>query len=621
MLLPLARRPAVNDATGPSTPGTPALAAAAGTDAFTVTWAPASDVSGVAGYRVYFSLDPAAPARISANNIDTVACTWTFSGLVAGTAYRVRVEAIDVFGNLSSLSGTVTITTATAGTVSQYRNPYNETFAYLQGNTNSNGVETSATTRAELARYDVATLQWKWTTAKSAEEIYLAQLRTAHPHLKLLMYTDPMFWFDGDQTLVDSNGTAWHLYMTIATNGAPATWRARNAAGQDLAFSFSPSDTRCVNWANQADVNSNGDTLRVAWLKRLEVAMRLDLYDGIMIDDANAIGNNRNVRGVGGGANWDYDSDGVDEDYRADPAFKAAWSEGCRAMFDAIHTRYPGKMLQINTDIGFWYRQTDTDGCPRRPIEDFAYAQNDDVPFIEGAFAFNMGLGNMGDESDTYPVKGFFSIDNFYLGCALYDRIARPAATNLMGAPVVFLHNQVCIGDTAAPSQTTYAMARFWWAAGRLCGQSYGGVRSGSRSFPLDETCLDLGAPVSTISMGTLNQSSAPVTFTRRAANATNGTALFYWVEHERALIVARLDITGISPGSSNFGAGSASTYTLPSAGAGFKWQRPNCATYVHPTIPALSMQNQSPSLNNGADVTSSSLRPLHAEVFLRVAA
>jgi hypothetical protein len=123
--------------------------------------------------------------------------------------------------------------------------------------------------------------------------------------------------------------------------------------------------------------------------------------------------------------------------------------------------------------------------------------------------------------------------------------------------------------------------------------------------------------------MGTLNQpnisSNDPVSFTVRSPNTTNGSAQFFWAEFDNALVVWRGDNTGLTPGSSNFGDGTAVSYTLPSAGSGKKWQRPNASTYVNPDYSDLAMQAQNTALNNGADATTSSLKPLHGEVFLRV--
>lgn len=112
-LAPFVRRTVVAEAAGPTTPGTPYLVSRTETS-ITAAWAPSSDSSGVAGYRVYIAASPATPVRVSALNVDTVEATYAFTGLTSGITYAIRVTAVDVWGNESALSGTFEEEPATA---------------------------------------------------------------------------------------------------------------------------------------------------------------------------------------------------------------------------------------------------------------------------------------------------------------------------------------------------------------------------------------------------------------------------------------------------------------------------------------------------------------------------
>lgn len=103
--LPFIRKVPQSEASGPTAPGTPYLVSRTETS-ITVAFSPSSDPSGVAGYRAYIAQSPATPVRVSALNVDTVAATYTFTGLTTGLTYSIRFSAVDVWGNESALSGT-----------------------------------------------------------------------------------------------------------------------------------------------------------------------------------------------------------------------------------------------------------------------------------------------------------------------------------------------------------------------------------------------------------------------------------------------------------------------------------------------------------------------------------
>lgn len=501
----------------------------------------------------------------------------------------------------------------------RYENLYNETFSYLQGNTTPNGVQDSATARTNLGRSDAVALQWKWPAAHSAETTYMGQLSTQWPHLVKLMYSDPRFIVDSD---AGGGGTTTMNQTVVSSPGAPARWKAEDASNNWLAHRFRPNDSRALNPTDLTSTNTAGDTFHVAWMKELESYFQFDLYDGLMIDDCNMIGNNFCVYGNSTEVSSDYLNNGTTPNFKSDATAKADWAAGMNAIATTFRARHPGKPLNRNTDPAFWYRQTDAEGCPARPFSSHPYYAGDDISACEGLFEFAGGLSEFDRTDQVYPIKSFFSFANIFLAFELYRQLCRPAETNYMRRQVAFAHGNLSINSTDAPSTLTYAMARARWAMGKLCDGGFATSRNGSMPFKLDEQCIDLGgAPTTTTTMITLDQSSAPVVVTLRTENANVSGAKLYWVEYPDALVYARLDLVGLTPGSSNFGDGSAVTFNLPSAGAGYRWDAFNAATYKHPLFPArFTMEGQDTALNNGAtNLTTISVKPIHGGALRRV--
>jgi len=94
---------AVADAVAPSDPDGMQATATTGTS-ISISWQPSTDNVGVTGYNVY---------RNGVLVTTTTATTYTYTGLVCGTAYALGLEARDAAGNVSSLAhATLDATTA-----------------------------------------------------------------------------------------------------------------------------------------------------------------------------------------------------------------------------------------------------------------------------------------------------------------------------------------------------------------------------------------------------------------------------------------------------------------------------------------------------------------------------
>lgn len=102
---------ASGDTTAPTVPGTPA--ATAGNASATITFSASTDNVGVAGYRVYSSVDSYASSVATGS-----ASPITVTGLTNGTAYTFKVAAYDAAGNTSAQSTISNSVTPTSGSTS-----------------------------------------------------------------------------------------------------------------------------------------------------------------------------------------------------------------------------------------------------------------------------------------------------------------------------------------------------------------------------------------------------------------------------------------------------------------------------------------------------------------------
>ncbi|MFI7413019.1 cellulase family glycosylhydrolase [Streptomyces sp. NPDC049627] len=97
------------DTTPPTAPGTP-TASAVTSSSVTLNWTAATDAGGVTGYDVVRVSGATETAATS-----TTSSSATVTGLAPATSYTFAVYARDAAGNRSPRSGTVTVTTASAG--------------------------------------------------------------------------------------------------------------------------------------------------------------------------------------------------------------------------------------------------------------------------------------------------------------------------------------------------------------------------------------------------------------------------------------------------------------------------------------------------------------------------
>lgn len=502
-----------------------------------------------------------------------------------------------------------------------FQNWPNARGAYLQSpSAGSNGLD-NASVRPKIARLDIWIQQLRF-WMRSTDNTSIAAVKAIRD-VPLLAYFDPRFTPDTDLTS-DPPGGATFNYTASQTAGAPANWRARNAAGQLLAYLFT-SQPAFTPASQVSGTNTAGRTfIEEVWTllkNELQSGGGIDRWqyvDGVFIDDQNI--NDLKFRRISDdtAALCDFDDDNVADD---EANYAGATSGGQRLLAGIAYNITAArsilgtdKIVMMNCDAP--YQQLISSAQPR-PLSSTALAGTQDIGIVENILVTNLGMNASGD------LLSYYDRSTFYQAVEQSNKLVRDDATSLMGKRVSLLDQEFPTSEGGTPTATVLLAMRLVWGLGMLVeGAIYAGDQ-GSNKEPaeLDECNLKLGDPVSTRTMGTLNDTSNPSSFTVRAADITNGAGQVHYAEFANGLVVVRTDNTGLTPGSSTLGGGTALSFTLPSAGAGFRWDAPNAATYVHPDIPTYAMANQDATLNNGAtNVTSVSLKPLHVKALLRVA-
>lgn len=441
-------------------------------------------------------------------------------------------------------------------------------------------------------------------------------IHAINPSVKFSLYTGVQ------QTLKastpDSNLYVQFELIASPTEGNPNWYVHRVGQPSSVVESyFDPLTLRMCNVARGAGLNSLGETyVQALWRK----------WDGLLDDPtwnlksrlASFFQDDYNARppqmwasnGSISVTDYDFNGNGT-ADARAD--FSSAtnaggrmWAQGHLDSKAAMETRFPGRLLVPNFGQSF-VDYLDGDGLPPLPISNHPFYQQFEVGFTESV---NNQLG-ISKSSTAYSFSPG-SVSNLMRALAILQAWLKPDANNTITGKGCIMVHATCV-NRVTPTNDDYIYARFISALALLNERCAPCVQqTAALPLSLDETLLELGPPVATRSMGSLNQSN--VSFTMRTADFSSGVARFHWAVFQKGLVLVRTDVpsTGAYPS-----ADAAVSCTLPTPPAGKKWQRINAATYVNP-ITTRAMRGQDTTLNSGADLTAISLRPYHA-VFLRL--
>lgn len=614
------------DTTAPTAPGISAGGATLSSVVVSLV-TPAIDTgSGVASY----TLQRATNAAFTAGLVTTDGVTFpvTVQNLASSTQYFFRARAVDAAGNIGAFGATVSITTQAAQVAqSLWANWPTMSICMAQGAIADNLGDSAMWDL--IADHDVHAFQWAFPTISRLTN----RCNWIDGVLALQSGTAMRTWFfmyvNMNQTIKDqaATDTPWAItrdFVQSSTEGN-SNWYLRRATpnqAQVLEPNFDPTNNRKCNVARGGGLNSLGEFYGKTFCRKHRAPLAtgtpstdLDsrlmgwFFDNVDQRVPNVFTNN------GGTSITDYDMNGDGlADSRSDYSATGGSGASALGLLDTkaeFEAQNPGKVAFLNT-ANYDGDVINGNASPPMPFSVQPHYQKFEFQLAESQ---HLSLGFAKTATGYQVTPG--SISRLYRGLEIQKQYLKPDPNPLTVQGCVVLHTNTV--DRVTLNQDDYEYARFHFVLSLLierCGHS---VTSGtSRPVPIDERNAYLGNPRSSRSMGTLNTSTG--TFSLRSPDFTNGSAQFWWAEYDEAIVVMRGDYPpGPYPAVPYPSAQAAVACTLPSPGAGKKWQRFNGGTYVNP-VTQRRMRGISPLVNDGSDVGSSvSLKQLHGIVLRRV--
>lgn len=457
-------------------------------------------------------------------------------------------------------------------------------------------------------------------TSRVANINAVRALQTAPMNTKFILYTSYQQHLK-DEDLTGQSGMEINRDLPHDPVEGNTNWDLTRASnGAQIEAPFNPTSFWLNNIAPGAGENSLGETYAQAlwrvWSELLEGSSTetnvLDVIDGFFQDDVHCrmqtpMSVNNGVTTV---TDPDFDNDGTantpTNDFTNPTGASWRWCQGLLDSKDAVEAQNPGFLWLPNQSNGFASAYFDGGGQPPLPLANHPFYHKLEVGFRESnnnAFGISKGSG--------YTINGGSLFHTCRLAAITLAFLKPDSQNTITGKSCVLFHVNTI---DRTQNQDDYELARLTLGVAllheRLCPSI---SRNGNRPMTLDETLLELGAPLSPRSMGTLNENN--VGFSLRDPDQENGVADFFWAEFEKGIVIVRGDHPPVGPWPNT---GAAVNVALPSAGTGKVWRMINAASYTNP-ITGRSMRNQSPLINNGQIVTSLSMRPLTARIVRRV--
>ncbi len=617
------------DATPPPVPTGLAVAVVSSSQ-LDLSWNASTDVggaseivSGTKDYRVYRSTD-----GVSYSLRTTVTGTaYSDTGLSALTQYWYQIAARDNALNESAKSTAVSATTLTSAT-SWFPNWPIMATAYIIGDVTQNYVNT--TVRVWCGEKDLIVTAWFYPTGArvSTRTPGLQFLRDNYPGCKHILYMEDNETLKTVSSPLSDSKELTKALVDSAVTGNPDWYLRRASNGAQMESLFSPSTMwELNNCCLDAGLNSLGQRYDQAWTQLMwnsyntGVCANLftNFYDGIFCDNFHA----RYPGGhtVNNGANTvpftdvDYNNDGVADvpnKYDGTSTAGGTFVTRGRLQFKATAETQFGALIPNAARWPYDYYDN-ASYRPPLPLSGHPYYGKWSVVLSESA-NLNFGITRNTGSATGYDYVGVDPFGAALPRLALHEKMLVADAASYAGRSAIMLEAYTPSRSSNAFTADDYTFSRFFLCICLLF-EKYAHCISSNKNvpIPLDELILDIGTPIGTRSMGTLNEST--LAWTTRTADFTNGSAKFYWQRYTKGIAVVNLDV----PAQGAWPGGAAVSCTLPAPGAGKKWQRINAATYVSPAIwrgpggalVTRTMRGQDTSLNNGADATTISLRPL----------
>lgn len=572
---------------------------------------------------------------------------------VAGDIIRVQLTAAATPNTAASATLTVgdksaTFTVTTAGATNTW--PADGILRSASYSIGSSYVDQLGTEpfKTYLANKDVVifqTLDITNQTQRDQRRTLQSGILARNPKCKLVPY-DNFTQVKKDANV--ANIGRYKVQLINSSEGHP-NWYRRNTAGQITEHDFNPVDDYALNTAvHIAGTNSLGENFTQAAFRKMrgyltqDAQQLLPLSHGMFFDVTSPMPKGVTISNGTVSTNTDYNDDGVADNISSNTIGSNANNDGGARM----HRRGQLQMLaDFDVRLGpdgyqaifnggrfdFDYTDNGTDDPPLPLSQNEWYGQ---IPGSVREFSHtSMGITNIvtsegGGTANSFIYGSSGSPSQFFRTMEISRKYLKPPAQTRWGQSFVVadvdMNYRKSVTNGFTMTQEEAEFLRFYALACMLVEQCVPGHKCGKREpISVDEELFYLGLPLAVRSMGTLSETGTPgagsgmLAFTMRAPNFTSGSAQFYWVEFTEAIVVVRLDRSGISNGAAYPSAGTAVSCPLPSPGAGKVWRMFNSNGYVNPNGRGTTY-NQSPSINNGQIVTSVSLRQCTARAVRR---
>lgn len=611
-----------------------------------LAWGAATDNVAVVGYQV--------EANGSASYREVAGTTVDYEALPNGAIQNYSIRAFDGASprNYGAWSRTVSATTtATIATSQNWPVAYPNVSVVYQIGTDQATQMGSDPYRQYIGEKDAVVFQAISPTVSGAMQAQHDRMRwfaDNRPWCRPVMYTNPGVQVKSQATLSYSSANASYTpngnYTIVqadilrSATDRNLNWALVNAANVRLEHEFNPT----LQWKmNEADLvagtNSLGEKYSECfhrkWEEYLTTPDQRPYLHGFYRDVSPPMPQGVTVNLGATGSAPDYDNNGVNESITSNTEIVDAsttaqyvleggavmWRRGFLSWQDELHTRFPAGAhgaahpgYQYIWNAGRFYFDYSDSGSddPPLPLSSNQWYGRVDSGIWE-FFHNTMGLKPSGS-SLVYQFNGW---SGAWRGIKTEQAYLRDSAAVPWGYSFIAL--DVDGVNRASLSAGDYHYYRFYWACHLLEENLACGVKVNKQvPLSLDECLFHLGAPLSTRSMGSLNEDT--LDFSLRPADASVGSAAFYWAEFADALVVVRGDTTGVGA-NAVYPAGSSVTCTLPTAGTGYHWETFNGSTYVSPEK-GLQCRNNDPTWNDGATKTTTVMRCFQAQAFRRVA-
>lgn len=591
--------------------------------------------TGINSYQVELAQDVNGPYSLNTTvSVVAAAAGFLITGLSEGTQYFVRMRGVDgaISHNISAASNVITQTTGVTAIAAGFWP--NWPWMNIGANQGAvSGTLLDPTTHSMIADKDLWMFQSFYPTVSritSRRDAILAvrALQVAPMNTKFVQYVIPSV---SSKVTPASPGQGENEIckelIDDATKGNDK-WYIHKTG--DLTLSgrvedfFNPPTTYATNIGHAlADTNSLSESFAKAYWKEWDTRWNQGGIDfrtflaGAFMDNTSMrpLTYTQSNGSVDVTSNVDFNYNGVAENRNLwDGSANAGASQYSAGQFrfkSEFDLKFPTKFLLPNTSG--WTSDYTGSVAPPLPLSNHPCYRKWEIVMMEVA---NNRLGLRRDTTlaTGYKYNGGGSAISLFKELQFTDRMLKLDVNvqSFIGRAAVMAQSSM---NSRTFTQDDFEFARTMSLICLLEERVAPAVQTPGTVFSLDETLVSLGAPVGTRSMGTLNETS--YSFSLRTADQTVGIAKFYWVIFANAIMVWRGENPSVAVWPNP--ADAAVVCTLPSPGAGKKWQRLRASNYVNP-VTGRATRNQSPSINDGADVTTVSLKPFQARLILRVA-